>query len=261
MDPDGKDQRAIYGRGESALEESLQGSQQAERRSDDGCKNTGRMSEKKKGSGGTDLLDGRKIRSQPVLQLSRLRPSEARLQTGVDVLQVWGSPHQGREEHLSELRQRGTERNLWCYRQTWGAEGKRQTYSRDVVLIQKEYCYMPTWVGWTKYGGGRTDKIATLVRTGRRSIELTQFTGPTIRIVVIEGEGRDIALANVYAPPKGVARRDSSSVREPPGQQKRKADHHRGGPQREISSIRGRRGGRQGSADHRSSRSSQPSGT
>jgi hypothetical protein len=184
MDPDGKDQRAIYGRGESALEESLQGSQQAERRSDDGCKNTGRMSEKKKGSGGTDLLDGRKIRSQPVLQLSRLRPSEARLQTGVDVLQVWGSPHQGREEHLSELRQRGTERNLWCYRQTWGAEGKRQTYSRDVVLIQKEYCYMPTWVGWTKYGGGRTDKIATLVRT-----------------VVIEGEGRDIALANVYAPP------------------------------------------------------------
>jgi hypothetical protein len=120
---------------------------------------------------------------------------------------------------------------------------------------------MPTWVGWTKYGGGRTDKIATLVRTGRRSIELTQFTGPTIRIVVIEGEGRDIALANVYAPPKGVARRDSSSVREPTGQQKRKADHHRGGPQREISSIRGRRGGRQGSADHRSSRSSQPSGT
>ncbi|CAH1381951.1 unnamed protein product, partial [Tenebrio molitor] len=63
-------------------------------------------------------------------------------------------------------------------------------------------CYIPTWVGWTKYGGGRTDKIATLVRTGRRSIELTQFTGPTIRTVVIEGEGVDIALANVYAPPK-----------------------------------------------------------
>jgi hypothetical protein len=73
----------------------------------------------------------------------------------------------------------------------------------DVVLIQEGYCYIPTWVGWTKYGGGRTDKIATLVRTGRRSIELTQFTGPTIRTVVIEGEGVDIALANVYAPPKG----------------------------------------------------------
>jgi hypothetical protein len=71
----------------------------------------------------------------------------------------------------------------------------------DVVLIQEGY--MPTWVGWTKYGGGRTDKIATLVRTGRRSIELTQFTGPTVRTVVIEGEGGDIALANVYAPPKG----------------------------------------------------------
>jgi hypothetical protein len=44
----------------------------------------------------------------------------------------------------------------------------------DVVLIQEEYCYMPTWVGWTKYGGGRTNKIATLVRTGRRSIELNK---------------------------------------------------------------------------------------
>jgi hypothetical protein len=41
----------------------------------------------------------------------------------------------------------------------------------DVVLIQESYCCMPTWVGWTKYGGGRTDKIATLVKTGRRSIE------------------------------------------------------------------------------------------
>jgi hypothetical protein len=61
-------------------------------------------------------------------------------------------------------------------------------------------------------------------------------------------------------PPKGIARRDSSSVREPPGQQKRKADHHRRGPQRETSSIRGRRGGRQGPADHQSSRSTQPSG-
>jgi hypothetical protein len=91
MHPDGQDQRAIYRRGESALEESLQGSQQTERRPDDGRKNTGRMSEKKEGSGGADLLDGRKIRSQPVLQLSRLRPSEERLQAGVDVLQVWGS--------------------------------------------------------------------------------------------------------------------------------------------------------------------------
>jgi hypothetical protein len=62
---------------------------------------------------------------------------------------------------------------------------------------------MPTWVGWTKYGGGRTDKIATLVRTGRRSIELTQFTGPTISTVVIEGKEGDIALANVYAPQRG----------------------------------------------------------
>jgi hypothetical protein len=62
----------------------------------------------------------------------------------------------------------------------------------DVELIQEGYCYMPTWVGWTKYEGGRTDKIATLVRAGRRSIELTQFTEPTIRAVVIEGEGGDI---------------------------------------------------------------------
>jgi hypothetical protein len=62
----------------------------------------------------------------------------------------------------------------------------------DVVLIQEGYCYMPTWIGWTKYEGGRTDKIATLVRAGRRSIELTQFTEPTIRAVVIEGEGGDI---------------------------------------------------------------------
>jgi hypothetical protein len=62
---------------------------------------------------------------------------------------------------------------------------------------------MPTWVGWTKYGGGRTDKIATLVRTGRRSIELTQFTGPTTRTVVIEGARGDIAFFNVYVPPKG----------------------------------------------------------
>jgi hypothetical protein len=73
----------------------------------------------------------------------------------------------------------------------------------DVVLIQESYCYMPTWVGWTKYGGGRTDKIATLVRTGRRSIELTQFTGPTTRTVVIEGARGDIAFSNVYVPPKG----------------------------------------------------------
>jgi hypothetical protein len=62
----------------------------------------------------------------------------------------------------------------------------------DVELIQEGYCYMPTWVGWAKYEGGRTDKIATLVRAGRRSIELTQFTEPTIRAVVIEGEGGDI---------------------------------------------------------------------
>jgi hypothetical protein len=62
----------------------------------------------------------------------------------------------------------------------------------DVVLIQEGYCYMPTWIGWTKYEGGRTDKIATLVRAGRRFIELTQFTEPTIRAVVIEGEGGDI---------------------------------------------------------------------
>jgi hypothetical protein len=114
MDPDGKDQRAIHRGGERALEESLQGPQQAERRPDNGHKNTGRMSEKEEGSGGADLfLDGRKIRSQPVLQLSRLRPSEERLQAGVDVLQVWGSAHQeglqGREEDLFELRQRGTE--------------------------------------------------------------------------------------------------------------------------------------------------------
>jgi hypothetical protein len=74
---------------------------------------------------------------------------------------------------------------------------------KDVVLIQESYCYMPTWVGWTKYGGGRTDKIATLVRTGRRSIELTQFTGPTTRTVVIEGARGDIAFSNVYVPPKG----------------------------------------------------------
>jgi hypothetical protein len=72
----------------------------------------------------------------------------------------------------------------------------------DVVFIQESYCYMPTWVGWTKYGGGRTDKIATLVRTGRRSIELTQFTGPTTRTVVIEGARGDIAFFNVYVPPK-----------------------------------------------------------
>jgi hypothetical protein len=79
----------------------------------DGRKNTGRMSEKKEGSGGADLLrDRKKNRSQPVLQLSRLRPSEERLQAGIDVLQVWGSAHQeglqGRED-LSELCQRGTE--------------------------------------------------------------------------------------------------------------------------------------------------------
>jgi hypothetical protein len=42
----------------------------------------------------------------------------------------------------------------------------------DVVLIQESYCYMPTWAGWSKYGGGCSDKIATMVRTGRRSIEL-----------------------------------------------------------------------------------------
>jgi hypothetical protein len=41
----------------------------------------------------------------------------------------------------------------------------------DVVLIQESYCYMPAWAGWSKYGGGRSDKIATMVRTGRRSIE------------------------------------------------------------------------------------------
>jgi hypothetical protein len=74
----------------------------------------------------------------------------------------------------------------------------------DVVLIQESYCYMPTWVGWTNYGGGRTDKIATLVRTGRRSIELTQFTGPTTRTVVIEGARGDIAFSNVYAGMGGV---------------------------------------------------------
>jgi hypothetical protein len=114
MDPDGKDQRAIHRGGESALEESLQGPQQTERRPDNGRKNAGRMFEKEEGSGGADLLlDGRKIRGEPVLQLSRLRPSEEGLQAGVDLLQVRGSAHQeglqGREEELPELRQRGTE--------------------------------------------------------------------------------------------------------------------------------------------------------
>jgi hypothetical protein len=92
-------------------------------------------------------------------------PTEAGDQDGQDSTQL------SLEEDSRDVRDpRGTR----CYRQTWGAEGKRQTYSRDVVLIQKEYCYMPTWVGWTKYGGGRTNKIATLVRTGRRSIELNK---------------------------------------------------------------------------------------
>jgi hypothetical protein len=73
----------------------------------------------------------------------------------------------------------------------------------DVVLIQESYCYMPAWAGWSKYGGGRSDKIATMVRTGRRSIELDQFAGPTTRTVIVEGERGDIALTNVYVPPKG----------------------------------------------------------
>jgi hypothetical protein len=63
---------------------------------------------------------------------------------------------------------------------------------------------MSTWVGWTRYRGGRTDKIATMVRTGRRLIELTQFTGPTTKTVVIEGARGGIAIANVYVPPKGT---------------------------------------------------------
>jgi hypothetical protein len=72
----------------------------------------------------------------------------------------------------------------------------------DVVLIQESYCYMPTWAGWSKYGGGCSDKIATMVRTGRRSIELDQFAGPSTRTVIIEGERGDNALTNVYVPPK-----------------------------------------------------------
>jgi hypothetical protein len=239
MDPDGKDQRAIHRGGESALEESLQGSQQTERRPDNGRKNAGRMFEKEEGSGGADLLlDGRKIRGEPVLQLSRLRPSEEGLQAGVDLLQVRGSAHQeglqGRKEELPELRQRGTEgseppshRQMVPGVPTEAGNQSRQDSTqlsreeenRDVrdprgtrdkfVVLQANLGrgreatdLLQAWVGWT-YGGGRTDKIATLVRTGRRSIELTQFTGPTVRTVVIEGEGGDIALANVYAPPKG----------------------------------------------------------
>jgi hypothetical protein len=93
--------------------------------------------------------------------------------------------------------------NLGRGREATDLQKTAEEQKADVVLIQESYCYMPTWVGWTKYGGGRTDKIATLVRTGRRSIELTQFTGPTTRTVVIEGARGDIAFSNVYVPPKG----------------------------------------------------------
>jgi hypothetical protein len=78
LDPDGENQRTVHHRGESSLEESLQGQQQAEHRPDDGRKNTGRMPEKQESGGRTNpLLDGRKDRGEPVLQLPRLRlPSE-----------------------------------------------------------------------------------------------------------------------------------------------------------------------------------------
>jgi hypothetical protein len=127
----------------------------------------------------------------------------------------------------------------------------------DVVLIQESYCYMPTWVGWTKYGGGRTDKIATLVRTGRRSIELTQFTGPTTRTVVIEGARGDIAFFNVYVPPKDQLEGTLTVLEELLASRK-------GRPTIIAGDLNGRHpafggeGGRQGPADHRSSRSSQP---
>jgi hypothetical protein len=234
MDPDGKDQRAIHRGGESALEESLQGPQQTERRPDNGRKNAGRMFEKEEGRGLTFFWMEEKFEVNRCFNLSRLRPSEEGLQAGVDLLQVRGSAHQeglqGREEELPELRQRGTEgseppshrqmvpgvpteagnqsrqdstqlsreeenrdvrdprgtRDKFVVLQANLGRGREATdllqrtaeeNEADVVLIQEGYCYIPTWVGWTKYGGGRTDKIATLVRTGRRSIELTQFTG------------------------------------------------------------------------------------
>jgi hypothetical protein len=113
MDPDGKDQRAIHRGGESALEESLQGPQQTERRPDNGRKNAGRMFEKEEGRGLTFFWMEEKFEVNRCFNLSRLRPSEEGLQAGVDLLQVRGSAHQeglqGREEELPELRQRGTE--------------------------------------------------------------------------------------------------------------------------------------------------------
>jgi hypothetical protein len=133
-------------------------------------------------------------------------PTEAGNQSRQDSTQL------SREEENRDVRDpRGTRDKLVVLQANLG-RGREATdllqrtaeeNEADVVLIQEGYCYIPTWVGWTKYGGGRTDKIATLVRTGRRSIELTQFTGPTISTVVIEGKGGDIALANVYAPQRG----------------------------------------------------------
>jgi endonuclease/exonuclease/phosphatase family metal-dependent hydrolase len=121
-------------------------------------------------------------------------PTEAGNQSRQDSTQL------SREEENRDVRDpRGT-RDKFVVLQANLGRGREAT---DLLQRTAEEEYMPTWVGWTKYGGGRTDKIATLVRTGRRSIELTQFTGPTVRTVVIEGEGGDIALANVYAPPKG----------------------------------------------------------
>jgi hypothetical protein len=112
----------------------------------------------------------------------------------------------------------------------------------DVVLIQESYCYMPTWAGWSKYGGGCSDKIATMVRTRRRSIELDQFAGPSTKTVIIEGERGDIAFTNVYVPPKGSLAGILSEAGCTPGEQKRKADRHRRQSQRETPFIWRRRG-------------------
>jgi hypothetical protein len=208
MDPDGKDQRAIHRGGESALEESLQGSQQTERRPDNGRKNAGRMFEKEEGSGGADLLlDGRKIRGEPVLQLSRLRPSEEGLQAGVDLLQVRGSAHQeglqGRKEELPELRQRGT-------------EGSEPPSHRQMVP------------GVPTEAGNQSRQDSTQLSREEENRDVRDPRGTRDKFVVLQANlGRGREATDLLQ--RRVARRDSSSVREPSGQQTRKANHHRRG--------------------------------